>query len=133
SCVLENDAVYVHFGTYGTARLDPTTAHVGWGRGDLTARHFRGPGSSPIVFQDLLILTFDGINKQFVTALDKRTGSTVWTTPRSTDYGDLNDEGKPHGDGDLRQAFGTPSFVEVAGRAQLISIGSRAAFGYDAL
>jgi outer membrane protein assembly factor BamB len=133
SCVLEDDAVYIHFGTYGTARLDPATAEVVWQRRDLNVRHFRGPGSSPVVFQDLLVLTFDGINAQFVTALDKRSGATVWTTPRSTDYGDLDKDGKPARDGDLRKSYHTPSLTTVAGRTQLISIGSRAAFGYDAL
>lgn len=132
SCVLEEDSVYVHFGSYGTARLDPETAEVVWQRRDLPCRHFRGPGSSPIVWQNLLILTFDGIDQQYVTALDKRTGETVWRTDRSTDYHDLDDDGKPKLDGDLRKAYGTPSTVDVAGRTQLVSIGSRAIFGYDA-
>jgi len=133
SCVLESDAVYVHFGTYGTARLDPATAEKVWERRDLNCRHFRGPGSSPIVYENLLILTFDGIDKQFTAALDKRTGETVWLTPRSTDYHDLDQNGKPRGDGDLRKAYGTPRVTLVDGKPQLISIGSRAAFGYDAL
>lgn len=133
SCYLEADAVYVHFGTYGTARLDPKTAEVVWQRRDINVRHFRGPGSSPIVFGDLLILTFDGIDKQFLTALDKRTGKTVWTTPRTTDYGDLDKDGKPHRDGDLRKAYDTPRIVDVEGKPQIISIGSKAAFGYDPL
>jgi outer membrane protein assembly factor BamB len=132
SCVLEDDAVYVHFGSYGTARLDPETAAVVWQRRDLPCRHFRGPGSSPIVWQDLLILTFDGIDQQYVTALDKRNGSTVWRTDRSTDYHDLDPEGKPARDGDMRKAYGTPATIDVAGQTQLVSIGSRAAFGYDA-
>jgi len=131
SCVLEDDAVYAHFGTYGTARLDPKTADVVWQRRDLNVRHFRGPGSSPILFENMLILTFDGIDKQFVAALDKQTGATLWQTPRSTDYGDLDAEGKPYRDGDLRKAYGTPSIVVVAGKPQLISIGSKAAFAYD--
>jgi outer membrane protein assembly factor BamB len=132
SCVLEQGAVYVHFGTYGTARLDPKTADTVWQRRDLRCRHFRGPGSSPIVWRDLLILTFDGIDQQYVTALDKQTGKTVWRTDRSTDYHDLGPDGKPNRDGDNRKAYGTPTIVDVEGRAQLISVGSRAAFGYDA-
>ena len=132
SCVLEDDAVYVHFGSYGTARLDPQTAAVIWQRRDLPCRHFRGPGSSPIVWRNLLILTFDGIDQQYVTALDKRTGKTVWRTDRSTDYHDLGPDGKPKADGDIRKAYGTPATMDVAGRTQIVSIGSRAAFGYDA-
>ena len=131
SCVLEHDAVYVHFGTYGTARLDPKTAEVVWQRRDIPCRHFRGPGSSPIVWGNLLILTFDGIDQQFVTALDKRTGKSVWRTDRSTDFKDRRTDGVLMQDGDNRKAYGTPATVKVEGKTQLISVGSRAAFGYD--
>ncbi|MEY2725675.1 MAG: hypothetical protein RLZZ458_1542, partial [Planctomycetota bacterium] len=132
SCALEDDAVYVHFGTYGTARLNPVTFELVWQRRDINARHFRGPGSSPILWKNLLILTFDGVDAQFVTAVDKATGRTVWRTDRTTDYGDLDENGKPKLDGDIRKAYGTPGIVEVNGKAQIVSIGSRAAFAYDA-
>ena len=65
-------------------------------------------------------------------ALDTVTGKTVWTTPRSTDYGDLDENGKPKADGDYRKAYSTPMLAEVASRTQLLSVGARAAFGYDA-
>lgn len=132
SPAMDDTGVYVHFGTYGTAKLEPKTAKVIWQRRDINVRHFRGPGSTPVIFGNLLILTFDGIDKQFVTALDKTTGKTVWTTHRTTDYGDLDNEGKPTRDGDLRKAYGTPTLMDVDGQMQLISVGSRAAFGYDA-
>lgn len=132
TCVLTDDAVYVHFGTYGTARLDSKTASVTWARRDIHCRHFRGPGSSPVLFEDLLILTFDGIDQQFLTALHKDTGKTIWRTDRTTDYGDLDDQGKPLREGDLRKAYGTPAVVDVGGQPQVVSVGSRAAFGYDA-
>ena len=125
SCVLEDDALYVHFGSYGTARLDPKTLDVVWQRRDLPCRHFRGPGSSPVVDGELIVLTFDGIDQQYLTALDKKTGETVWRTDRSTDYHDLGPDGKPKGDGDYRKAYCTPAIKEVAGRKQVISTGSR--------
>jgi outer membrane protein assembly factor BamB len=134
SPLLDEDALYVHFGTYGTARIDPRTAEVVWQRRDINVRHFRGPGSSPVVYHNLLILTFDGIDQQFTIALDKKTGATVWKTPRTTDYGDIDPEtGKPKRDGDFRKAYGTPAFAEVDGKMQMISIGSCAGFGYDPL
>jgi outer membrane protein assembly factor BamB len=132
SPVLEGDALYVHFGTYGTARIDPRTAEVVWQRRDIKVRHFRGPGSSPILFENLLILTFDGIDQQFTLAVDKKTGKDVWKTARTTDYHDLDKEGKPTRDGDLRKAYGTPALIKVGDQWQLISVGSRASFGYDA-
>lgn len=131
SPVLEEDALYVHFGTYGTARIDPATGEKVWERRDINVRHYRGPGSSPVVHGDLLILTFDGIDQQFVTALDKKTGKSVWKTPRTTDYQDLDKDGHPTRDGDMRKAFHTPVVFTLNGVEVLVSIGSRAAFGYD--
>ena len=132
SCVVIGDAVFAHFGTYGTARVDPGTLDIVWTRRDINCKHFRGPASSPVLHDDLLFLSFDGIDAQFLTALDIETGDTVWRTERSTDYGDLDENGQPERDGDLRKAYSTPSLVAVNGRTQLLSVGSRAAFGYDA-
>ena len=131
SGVLGEDAVFAHFGTYGTARVKASTGEKVWERRDINARHFRGPGSSPLLHENLLILTFDGIDQQYVTALDKTTGKTVWKTERTTDYGDLDAEGKPTREGDMRKAYHTPSVFQIAGQQHLISVGSRSAFGYD--
>ena len=131
SPVIDASGIYIHFGTYGTAKLNPLTAEVIWQRRDINVHHFRGPGSSPILFENLLILTFDGIDAQFTIALDKNTGATVWKTPRSTDYHDLDKDGKPTRDGDMRKAYYTPNVFDIAGHKVLVSVGSRAAFGYD--
>jgi len=131
TCLLGDDGVYAHFGTYGTAKLDLESAKVIWQRRDINCRHFRGPGSSPEVFGEKLVLTFDGIDQQFLMALNKDTGKKIWRTDRTTDYGDLDENGKPHRDGDLRKAYGTPAFVKVGDKVHVVSVGSRAAFGYD--
>jgi outer membrane protein assembly factor BamB len=131
SCALAPGAVYVHFGSYGTARLDAETAEVVWERRDLPCRHFRGPGSSPVLHDDKLILTFDGIDQQYTAVLNCETGKTLWRSDRSTDYDDLDDNGKPKRDGDMRKAFCTPSFAVVGKQTQLLSVGSRAMHSYD--
>ncbi|MDB6139900.1 MAG: outer rane biosis protein [Verrucomicrobiaceae bacterium] len=133
SCVLEPDALYVHFGSYGTARVNPANGEVVWQRRDIKCRHFRGPGSSPVLFENLLILSFDGIeDNQFTQALDKVTGKDVWITKRSTaDYGDLDKDGQPTREGDMRKAFCTPSFMPVGDKIIMLSCASRGAFGYD--
>lgn len=133
SCALESDAVYVHFGTYGTARLNPETGDVVWSRRDMNCLHFRGPGSSPVIWNNLLFLTFDGIDHQFVVALDKRTGETIWKVNRSTNFDDLDQQGKPRANGDYRKAYVTPTLAMMNGRMQLLSPGAKAIFGYDAL
>lgn len=131
SPVLEEGRVYIHFGSYGTACLDTDTGKVLWKRDDLECRHFRGPGSSPILFEDLLILSFDGIDQQYLTALDKNTGKTVWRTDRTTVFDDLDERGRPKNLGDYRKAFSTPLIVESGGKPLMISPGSFSVFGYD--
>ena len=131
--VIEPGRVYVTFGSPGTAAVDTKTGKVIWERRDLECNHFRGAGSSPILFRDLLIMHFDGSDVQYVVALDKRTGRTVWKTPRSVDFKDVEPSGKIKADGDFRKAFATPIVVTVGTQPVLISPGSMAAYGYDPL
>jgi outer membrane protein assembly factor BamB len=131
SPVMEHGRVYVHFGSYGTACLDTATAHVVWQRDDLKCRHYRGPSSSPILFENLLILTFDGVNLEYTVALDKATGRTVWKTDRSVAWNDENDPGQMAKDGDRRKAHSTPLIVQTGGQFQMLSPGAKAAYSYD--
>jgi outer membrane protein assembly factor BamB len=129
--MIEPGRVYVTFGSPGTAAIDTRTGKVLWERRDLHCNHFRGAGSSPIVFGNLLIMHFDGSDVQYVAALDKQTGRTVWKTERSIDFKDLGPDGKPKDEGDLRKAFATPHIVNVNGKPILVSLGSMAVYGYE--
>ncbi len=131
--VIEQGRVYITFGAAGTAAIDTRTFRVLWERRDIECNHFRGAGSSPILFGNLLLMHFDGSDVQFVIALDKRTGRTVWKTPRSIDFQDLDKDGKPAAEGDLRKAFATPHVARIDGRWELISLGAKAAYSYDPL
>lgn len=123
--VIEEGRVYVHFGSYGTAALDTTTGKVLWTRRDLPCNHWRGPGSSPILYKDLLIVHLDGYDVQYAVALDKRTGRTAWKADRAHDFGT--------DDGDLKKGFATPVVIEAAGRSQLISPAAKAVVSLDPL
>src|SRR5438309_2365152 len=57
SPLIEPGRVYVHFGSACTACLDTSTGKTIWKRDDLRCRHYRGPSSSPVSFENLLILT----------------------------------------------------------------------------
>jgi outer membrane protein assembly factor BamB len=120
---IEAGRVYVHFGSAGTACLDTATGQTVWSRRDLPCDHYRAPASSPILYKDLLYLTFDGFDFQYVVALDKTTGQTRWKKDRAIDYGTTN--------GDLKKAFGTPSIVKLGDNAQLISPSAIATIAYD--
>ena len=131
SAAMEPGRVYVHFGSFGTACLDAKTGKAIWKRDDLKCRHYRGPSSSPVLFENLVILTFDGADLQYHVALDKTTGATVWKTNRSVAWNDENAPGQMVKEGDWRKAHSTPLVVNNAGKPLMISSGAKAAYGYD--
>jgi outer membrane protein assembly factor BamB len=120
---IEEGRVYIHFGAYGTACLDTKTGQKIWERRDLECDHFRGPGSSPVVHDGLLYLTFDGYDQQYITALDKLTGKSVWKQDRNIDFGTT--------DGDAKKAYSTPAIIQAGGRELLISPFAAATIAYE--
>ncbi len=110
---IEEGRIYCSFGAHGTACVDTKTFEVLWTRQDLECDHFRGPASSPILDGDKLITIFDGADVQYVVALDKNNGKTLWKHDRVIKY--------PNGDNeDWKKGYGTPAIITHAGRRQLI-------------
>jgi outer membrane protein assembly factor BamB len=129
---IEQGRIYVTFGAPGTACLDTATGKVLWTRTDFVCNHYRGAASSPVIFENLLLMHFDGSDYQYVVALDKATGKTVWKTDRSIDFKDINPAtGKPKMEGDLHKAFSTPVIAQVDGKPIMLSLGSQALYTYD--
>lgn len=131
SPAVDAERAYLHFGSYGTACLDAQSGATLWTREDLPCRHYRGPGSSVYLYRDLVVLTFDGVDVQYVIALDKRTGKTVWKSDRVVAWNDLDEKGQPKREGDFRKAFSTPLVIRAGGKEQLISPASSVLFAYD--
>lgn len=112
--ILEPDRVYVHFGAHGTACLDDK-GKVLWQR-QLKYAHGHGPAGSPLAHGDVLFITCDGTDEQFVIALEKKTGAVRWRTDRQG-----------------RMAYSTPLVIHFAGRDQLITTGGGAFVAYDSV
>jgi outer membrane protein assembly factor BamB len=129
--VIEEGRIYVSFGSPGIACLDTKTCDILWERRDFVCNHFRGAGSSPVLWDGVLLHHFDGSDHQFVVALDKKTGTTVWQVKRSVDYKDLEPDGKPQADGDWRKAFATPQVIDWQGRPLMLSSGAKAHYAYE--
>ena len=110
--VLENGRVYVHFGTLGTASLSQN-GQILW-KTKLKYSHGNGPGGSPVLFRDLLIVNCDGTDVQYVVALDKNSGKIRW---------------KSHRKG--RMAYSTPLMIRAKGADQLVSVGGDRVVGYE--
>jgi outer membrane protein assembly factor BamB len=111
--VVEGDRVYVHFGAFGTACLTQS-GEIVWKMRLEYDNGQHGTGGSPVLYDDLLILSCDGNDVQFVVALDKATGKVRWKKTR---------EGY--------QAYTTPLVVSLPGGDQVISPGALRAIAYE--
>jgi len=115
--VIHGDLVFVHFGNLGTACLS-TDGKIIW-KTRMQYNHVHGPGGSPVVFEDLLILSCDGARDQFVVALDQATGRERWRTNR------------PENPARKKFAFSTPTLIESDGKTQVVSAGAGHVVSYD--
>lgn len=119
--ILDRGRLFCHFGTMGTASVDVETGKVLW-KTRLPEEHSVGPGGSPVVWGELLIVQCDGTESQSVVGLDVRTGEEVWRTKRPPMEGDK---------GDLHKAFCTPLLIRVGDRDQLVGLGAQWVVAYD--
>ena len=138
--VVEDDHVFVSFGSQGLAGLNRKTGEKVWERRDLRVYQPVRQGSSPIVDDRNLYVAYDGTDQQFFVALDKKTGDTRWKMDRnvSSDWNATlrargltpkkDSGGKP---GDNRKAFATAHIINVDGQRQLIAPAAEATIAYD--
>lgn len=120
---IEKGRVYIHFGTYGTLCLDTSDGSEIWRRDDLHCDHFRGPASSPILHDGKLFVAYDGVDVQFVVALDAKTGDVVWNVKREIEYGTTV--------GDKMKAYCTAEVIQVGDQEQLVYPSAVATIAYD--
>jgi outer membrane protein assembly factor BamB len=121
---IEKGFVYVHYGSLGTACIKTSDGSIVWMRTDLKCKHVQGPGSSPVLYKNLLILHYEGTDVRFIIALNKKTGKEVWRANRPVEpYKALPNIGT--------KAYVTPLIIKVKGRDMMISNGSAVCCAYD--
>ena len=108
--ITDGNTLFVHFGHMGTAALD-FDGKILWKKAGLYSKPQHGSGGSPILVDDRIVFSGDGNDKQFVVALDKKTGDIVWQTNRSIKA-------------TLPFSFATCQLIEHNGQRQIISPGS---------
>lgn len=125
--VIEEGRVYVHYGTYGTACLNIKTGSIIWTRRDLNCDHESGagPNSSPFIVGNLFIVHVDGRDVQYIIALNKTNGETVWKTDRSVDYSKVPIH--------QRKAYTMPILAPRGDGQQLVSPAGQAIYAYDSV
>ena len=97
----------------GGLRWTVDLGRVDMGAYDIPAYEW-GPASSPIIWNNLVIVQCDTQSDSFLLALDAATGETVWKTPR---------EELP--------SWGTPTVVNTPAGPELITNASNFVRGYD--
>ena len=75
-----------------------------------------GPGTSPILYENLVILQCDQEYGEgsFIAAVDKKTGKEVWRVPR-----------------DQRRSWATPLLIKTAQRTEMVTSGPNKIISYD--
>ncbi len=121
SPIIKDGRLYAHFGSFGTVCLDTKTLQVLWKNEELHVMHENGPGSTPVLWKNWLIVHFDGSDQQFIAAFDKATGKVAWQTPRSGEM-----DPRPQ----QRKAYGTPLIVPINGQPVVVSSAANWVYGY---
>ncbi|MCA9127042.1 MAG: PQQ-binding-like beta-propeller repeat protein [Planctomycetales bacterium] len=119
--VIAEGRVICHFGCYGTWCLDAKTGTSIWQR-VFKVDHSVGPGSSPVVVDDKVILVCDGIDEQFVAAIALSTGQELWRTPRPP---------KDAANVEFHKAYCTPITVTTNGNTQIVVPSAQWICAYD--
>jgi len=116
--IVRDDAVYVHFGALGTAKLRPSDGGIEWLCEELDYPPVHGSGGSPVLRDNKLAIICDGSANPFVCALDAGSGKVVWRTPRSVSAR-------------ISHSFGTVAMAVVDGRTQVLAPGPDHMAAYD--
>ena len=120
--VIEGNRLYAHFGAFGTFAIDTEQGAIVWQK-KIDLEHGVGPGSSPLLHGGRLVLICDGVDRQFVTALDAASGEEVWTTDRPS---------MRAATGDQKKSYNTPIVVVGRdGKEQLVCMGAQWLVSYD--
>ncbi len=116
SAVTDGERLYAFFGSWGLYAYN-LDGELQWevDLGDRLMRNGFGEGTTPVLYGDTLVVTWDHIGGQsFVAALDARTGEERWRSNR-----------------DEIDTWATPLVVEHAGRAQVITPAMNQVYSYD--
>jgi outer membrane protein assembly factor BamB len=115
SPITDGQHVYAFFGSRGIHCYDLNGNPI-WDKdlGDMRTRFSFGEGSSPALYGDTLVITWDHEGDSFIVALDARNGNEKWRQPR-----------------DEVSTWSTPLVVGGGGRTQVITSGDNAIRSYD--
>ena len=115
SPVTDGEHVYAYFGSRGLYCVD-MMGNVKWEKdiGVMYKSNTFGEGSSPVLYDNTIVIQQDHERDSFITALDKRTGDVLWKVDR-----------------DERTTWSSPIVVEHNGKAHVVTTGTNRIRSYD--
>jgi outer membrane protein assembly factor BamB len=114
--VTDGKYVYVSFEAEGLYCYDFEGKRIWKSSVGKIAKGGMGPGTSPVLYENLLILQCDQEYGEgsFITAVDKKTAKVVWRVERNH-----------------RRSWATPLLIRTPQRAELIASGAESVIAYD--
>ncbi len=113
----DGELVYASFGRHGLVAFD-FGGKIVWHRKFGIIDNYHGPAGSPVLYKDRVFIYQDANpapgQRAFVGAFDKKTGKTVWETPRSETVG-----------------WGTAVVLNTGERDELVVSSQRRVAAYD--
>lgn len=113
----DGELIYASFGRHGLAAFD-FNGKIAWHRKFGIIDNYHGPAGSPVLYKDRVFIYQDANpapgQRAFVGAFDKKTGKTIWETPRSETVG-----------------WGTAVVINTGERDELVVSSQRRVAAYD--
>ena len=113
----DGELVYASFGRHGLVAFD-FNGKIVWHRKFGIIDNYHGPAGSPVLYKDRVFIYQDANpapgQRAFVGAFDKKTGKTMWETPRSETVG-----------------WGTAVVINTGERDELVVSSQRRVAAYD--
>lgn len=115
SPVTDGKHVYAYFGSRGLYCYD-MQGNLKWEKdlGEMKIKLSFGEGSSPVLYNDKIVVNWDHEGQSFIIALDKKTGEEIWKVAR-----------------DEKTSWATPLIVENNGQPQVITSATNRVRSYD--
>lgn len=111
--VTDGKRVYAYFGNHGLLAVT-TEGKTVWHHKLGPFDAFHGTASSPLLYEDKVIVVQDHSGESFVAAFDPATGKEIWRTPR-----------------DARVGWNTPVAIRVGDRDEILVSGQQKVIAYD--
>lgn len=115
SCVTDGEYLIASFGSYGIYGFD-LNGNLLWEKdlGDMNTRGTFGEGSSPVLYENSVIISWDHEKDSYIFVLNRKTGDVIWKKKR-----------------DEPTSWSTPIIVPVNGKKQLIVNATGKSMAYD--